>query len=131
MILKQADRPKKIPKRLGRIQQILLTVLLLMALVGCSTETAEDNPLDSAVERALVPAASDDLRVYSYDPASIKYVEEKEGKERIQVFIRVDYPKSTGSIVAENQIWEVRLNQLSYKVVASAALDASGDLCPT
>lgn len=115
----------------GLAVAILLALFLMLTMSGCAQESQPEDPLQNSAERTLVPAASDELRTYSYDPASIKYVEEKEGKERIQVFIRVDYPKSTGSVVAEDQIWEVRLNHLSYKVVVSKALDANGDLCPT
>lgn len=115
----------------GLVLAILLPLFLMLNMSGCAQESQQEDPPQNSVERTLVPAASDELRTYSYDPASIKYVEEKEGKERIQVFVRVDYPKSTGSVVAENQIWEVRLNHLSYKVVVSKALDADGNLCPT
>lgn len=115
----------------GLAVAILLALFLMLTMSGCAQESQPEDPLQSSVERTLVPAASDELRTYSYDPESIQYVEEKEGKERIQVFVRVDYPKSTGSVVAEDQIWEVRLTHLSYKVVVSKALDADGNLCPT
>lgn len=122
---------KKNHRPYAMVSGILLALLFLLAFSGCAEESQPEDPLQSSVERTLVPAASDELRTYSYDPASTKYVEEKEGKERIQVFVRVDYPKSTGSVVAEDQIWEVRLTHLSYKVVVSKALDADGNLCPT
>lgn len=113
------------------VSGILLALLFLLAFAGCAQESEQEDPLQSGVERTLVAAASDDLRSYSYDPASILYLEEEEGKERIQVFVRVDYPKSNTTVVAEEQLWVIRISDLKYMVTESVALDQEGKPCPT
>lgn len=110
---------------------ITLSLFMILAASGCAQESEEEDPLQSGADRSLVVAASDDLRSYSYDPASILYLEEEEGKERIQVFVRVDYPKSNTTVVAEEQLWVIRISDLKYMVTESVALDQEGEPCPT
>lgn len=99
------------------------------------TQTQTQNTSPSAVTQQgqieLLLGAKDELRAYSYDPASISTLSENDDDNIIEVFVRVDYVKNLGSIVAENQIWRIDLEKYKYKVIESATLDQEGKLCPT
>lgn len=110
---------------------ITISLFMVLAATGCAQESEQENPLQSSADKSMVVASSDDLRSYSYDPASILYLEEEEGKERIQVFVRVDYPGSNSYVVAEEQLWVIRLSDRNYMVTESVALDQEGKPCPT